>query len=71
MAQEADRDEEEAFMKRALAESQRLDAERQDQATEEEEMMRKAIEASMAEDESRQAVEEAQVQEQHQAYNQD
>jgi hypothetical protein len=42
-------------MKRALADSVVLDQERQDKETEEEEMVRKAIEASMQEDEDRQA----------------
>ena len=55
MAQEADREEEEAFMKRALAESERLDNERKEKETEEEEMMRKAIEMSMREEEDRKA----------------
>jgi hypothetical protein len=53
VAQEAEREEEEAFMKRALAASQELDEERKQQETEEDEMMRKAIEASMREDEDR------------------
>lgn len=46
-------------MKRALADSVVLDQERQDKETEEEEMVRKAIEASMQEDEDRKAQEEA------------
>ena len=55
MAQEADREEEEAYMRRALEESQQLDAERKEKETEEEELIRKAIEMSMREEEDRQA----------------
>lgn len=55
MAQEADREEEEAYMKKALEESERLDNERKDKETEEEEMMRKAIEMSMREEDERKA----------------
>lgn len=58
MAQEADREEEEAFMKRALAESEKLDADRREKETEEEELVRKAIEASMREEEARKAADE-------------
>ena len=59
IAQEADRAEEEAYMKRALEESQVLDQERKGKEEEEDEMVRKAIEASMQEDEQRKAQEEA------------
>ena len=58
MAQEADREEEEAFMKRALEESERLDNERKEAETEEEEMMRKAIEMSMREESDRKAADD-------------
>ena len=47
-------------MKKALAESQVLDEERKMQDTEEDEMMRHAIEASMREEEARRAHEEGQ-----------
>jgi hypothetical protein len=42
------------MMKRALEESQKVDADRKNQETEEEEMIRQAIEASKREEEDRQ-----------------
>ena len=53
VAQEAERAEEEAFMKRAIEESQKLDDQKKEDENEEEEMIRKAIEASMEEEKLR------------------
>jgi len=47
VAQEAERAEEEAFMKKAIEESQKLEDMKKEEENEEDEMIRKAIEASM------------------------